>query len=109
MRKIDAGLVAVSNHLGVLRNAIDTQTIADVVEKCVAGMHQTFVQSDGPMLAPAFEEAAIKSTAAGATNVEIVVNNAALQARQGHDGLERGSRRLLRLNGPVQKRMIGIV
>ncbi len=60
VRKIDAGLVAVAHHLGVLRDAIDTQPIADVIEERVAGMHQALVQPHRSMLTPALEEAAVE-------------------------------------------------
>ena len=44
VRKIDAGLVAIADHLGVLRDAIDAQPVAHVVEERVAGLHQALVQ-----------------------------------------------------------------
>ena len=62
-----------------------------------------------PLLHPAVLVVAVERHAAGAMHRGIFVDGAGLQARQRHNGLERGARRLLRLNGAVQQRMIGIV
>ena len=42
--KIDAGLAAQAEFRGVVRDAIDAQPLADVVEVDVAGIHDGFVQ-----------------------------------------------------------------
>ena len=63
------------------------------------------MQPNRPVLAPALEEAAIEGGAAGAVDVEIVVDDAGFQTRQSHDRLERRSGRLLGLNGAIQQRM----
>ena len=51
----------------------------------------------------------VKRHAAGAMHGELVVDGAGFQARQRHDRLESRAGRLLRLNGPIQHRIVGVV
>ena len=62
-----------------------------------------------PVLLPASLIVSVERDAAGAVHRQLVVDGAGFQRRQRRERFEGRTRRLLRLNGLVQQRMVGIV
>src|SRR5690242_2523797 len=91
MRQIDAGFVAEADHFGELGDTIDAQAIADVVEERVAGLNDALMQLDVSVDGVALEVVAVEGGAAGAVDVEVVVDDAGLQTGEGHQRFEGGT------------------
>src|ERR1019366_7015478 len=88
-------LLSQPEHGGVLGDAADAQLLGQGVEVGIAGLVNRFADTHGPVTAvsgdPTFEEAAVKSLAASASNDEILCNTF-LQSGGGHDDLEHRTR-----------------
>ena len=102
------GLLAQPRFVCVVRDVVDPHLVADVIEVDVAGMHDAFVQGHRAVAAllPALEVVAVELRAARAVDACIVVDRTALQAGQRHQRLEGRARRELRLDRPVQQRVL---
>src|ERR1017187_1956223 len=111
VRQIDAGLVSQTDLIRILGDAIDTQSVADVIEEDVARLHDPLVQLHGAMatLQMAGIVVVVECRAAWAVDDEVVVDDAGFEAGQRHHGLEGRSWRLLGLNGAIQQRMVLVI
>ncbi len=104
--KINPGLRAQPQHLGIFGNRPDAHAHPDIVEKHVAGVHDGVVQIDHSVAAfpvhPAFVHLPIKNAIPRAKCREIFRRHLGFQHRCGHDDLEYRSGRQLRLGHAVQ-------
>ena len=111
MRQVDAGLLSQSGLVGVEGDLIDAGAVAHVIEVHVAGLLNAPVQRHGAVstLLPALVITPVKRCAAGTMHGELIVDGARFETRYRHKRLERGTRRILRLNRAIQQRVIGII
>ena len=111
MRQVDARLRAQSGLMRIECDLIDSGAVARVVKVNVAGLYDASVQRNGAVagLDVALMILAVKRCAAAAMHRVLIVDGAGFQARDRHDGLKRGSRRVLRLYRAIQQRMVRII
>ncbi len=111
MRQVDAGGLSEAHQIPVKRQVVDPYLAAERVKEDVAGMHDAAVHGKRamPRFPPAVLVAAIQRHAAGTVHAPLLIHGPSLQTHQRDDGLERGSRRLLGLNRPVQHGMFRII
>ncbi len=110
VRQVDARLPAEADQFGVFGDLVDPEPVSHVVEVDVAGLHQPAVEAHGAVAAAqvALEVAAVEGGAARAMHREIRIDGAGFESRQRNDGLERRSRRQLRLDRPVEQRPLRV-
>src|SRR5580692_3097889 len=115
--KIDARLMADAELDGVVGEAVNTETHADVVEKDVTGFQDRIVQTERAVrLRTSFSVvevavilAAKEGDIAGAEGSEAFFGNMLFEHGGGGHNFENGAWRELCLNGAVQERMQRIV
>ena len=109
--QVDTGLFSQSGLVGVEGDLIDPGAFADIIEVDVGRLHDASMQRNGAMatLQVALMIVAVKRCTTRTMDRELVVDRARLKTRYGHDGLEGGPGRILRLNGAIQERMIGVI
>src|SRR6185436_869426 len=110
-RKINARLSAESGHLRELRNAIDTQKLAQIIEVNIAGVNDGFVHSHAAMsvLIPTKERSSIDHFRTPAIHMIQRRNGIPFQSRSGFEDFKNGSRGLHALYRAVMERIIRII
>src|SRR5262245_7531949 len=103
--------MADSHLFGVLGDVVDPGLVADVIEVDVARLRDAFVQRHRSVstLQVALEVSTIKACSAATMSGELFVDGTAFETSEGDDRLEGRAWRLLRLDGPVDQGMVGIV
>src|SRR6185437_6364839 len=99
-----------SRHFGVLRDPIDAEPVADVIEEHIARLSNGPVERNIAMasLQMTGEIVAIKRSAARTMEIRFVVDDPGLKSGQRHNRLECRTRSKLGLNGAIHQRLVGI-
>src|ERR1700730_8606055 len=106
-RKINAGAVAQTHFCGVVREAIDAEFHAHVVEKNVAGIENGFAVVDNAVRAlaihPALKLASIEGGVAGAKRGVALRRHFVFEHGSGGNNFKNGAGSELGLNGAIEQ------
>ena len=89
--------------------SVDSCLVSNAIEIRVARLNDALVQRNVSMHLKALVEMSVETGASRAVEHRVFVDAATLETRQRHNRLECGTRRPLRLDGPVEQRIARIV